>query len=193
MVRAPLMVLGGMVLAIMVNVQLALVLVITIPILVFFLIWAMKRAMRLFRSVQEKLDRVNGVMRENLLGMRLVKVFLRKNHERERFDAASDELRSKTVTSLRLIETTMPALTFVMNISTLLIIWLGSNYISNGNIQVGEVVAIVNYATRITASLAVFSWLITVVSRAKASSDRVNEIIDEEIDLVDTEQNRLFQ
>ena len=71
MVRAPLMVLGGMILALMVNVQLALIFVMTIPILVFFLIWAMKRAMRLFRSVQEKLDHVNGVMRENLMGMRV--------------------------------------------------------------------------------------------------------------------------
>ena len=185
MVRAPLMILGGMILALMINVQLALIFVIIIPILVFFLIWAMKRAMRLFRSVQDQLDRVNGVMRENLMGMRLIKVLLRKDHERKRFDAASDELKRKTVISLRLIETTMPALTFVMNVTTLVIIWLGSNYISSGNIQVGEVVAIVNYATRITASLAVFSWLITVVSRAKASSDRVNEIIDAEIDLLD--------
>lgn len=187
MVRAPLMVLGGTLLALMVNARLALVLVIAIPILVLFLSWAMKRAMRLFRSVQEKLDHVNGVMRENLMGMRLIKVFLRKDQEMGRFDRASDELKRKTVTSLRLIETTMPLLTLVMNGSILIIIWLGSSYISTGSIQVGEVVAIVNYATRITASLAVFSWLITVVSRAKASADRVNEIVDTKIDLLDTE------
>ena len=95
MARAPLMILGGVILALMVNVRLAFIFVITIPILVFFLVWAMKRAMRLFRSVQEKLDRVNGVMRENLMGMRLIKVFLRKDHERERFDTASDELNKK--------------------------------------------------------------------------------------------------
>ena len=67
--------------------------------------------------------------------------------------------------------------------SILIIVWLGSRFISTGDVQVGEVVAIVNYATRIMASLAVFSWLITVVSRAKASADRVNEIMDTEIDL----------
>ncbi len=189
MARAPLMVLGGVILALMVNVQLALVLVLIIPILLFFLVWAMKRTMRLFRSVQEKLDNVNGVMRENLMGMRLIKVFLRKDHEIDRFDTASDELKRKTVTSLRLIETTMPLFMFVMNGSILIIIWLGSSYISTGDIQVGEVVAIVNYATRITASLAVFSWLISVVSRAKASADRVNEIIDTEVDLLDTEED----
>ena len=111
--HVPLMVLGGAILALMVNARLALVLVIAIPILVFFLAWAMKRAMRLFRSVQEKLDHVNGVMRENLMGMRLIKVFLRKDHEVGRFDRASDELKRKTVTSLRLIETTIPLLTLL--------------------------------------------------------------------------------
>ena len=80
-----------------------------------------------------------------------------------------------------------------MNGSILIIIWLGSSYISTGSIQVGEVVAIVNYATRITASLAVFSWLITVVSRAKASADRVNEMVDTKIDLLDTEDTVLLQ
>lgn len=183
MARAPLMVLGSMILALFVNFQLAFVLVITIPILVFFLVWAMKRAMRLFRSVQEKLDNVNSVMRENLVGMRLVKAFFRKNHEIKRFDMVSDELKGKTVTSLRLIETTIPMLLLVMNLSVLIIIWLGSNYISTGHIQVGEVVAIVNYATRITSSLAVLSWLITVISRAKASADRVTEIMDIDTDI----------
>lgn len=192
MARAPLLILGGVILALMVNIRLAIILVIVIPILLFFLVWAMKRAMRLFRSVQDRLDRVNGVMRENLMGMRLVKVFLRKDHERNRFDSASEELKHKTVSSLRLIETTMPALTFVMNASILIIIWLGSHYISRGDVQVGEVVAIVNYATRIMASLSVVSWLITVVSRAKASADRVNEILDTEIDLIDIEENVYF-
>ena len=86
----------------------------------------------------------------------------------------------------------MPALTFVMNVSTLIIVWLGSHFISTGDIKVGEVVAVVNYAARITASLAVLSWLITVVSRAKASSDRVNEIVDVEIDLLDMGENCPF-
>lgn len=183
MARAPLMVLGSMILALFVNFQLAFVLVITIPILVFFLVWAMKRAMRLFRSVQEKLDNVNSVLRENLVGMRLVKAFFRKNHEIKRFDMVSDELKEKTVTSLRLIETTIPMLLLIMNLSVLVIIWLGSNYISTGHIQVGEVVAIVNYATRITSSLAVLSWLITIISRAKASANRVNEIMDIDTDI----------
>lgn len=169
--------------AITVNLKLALVLVISIPILVFFLGWVMKRAAKLFRLVQIKLDNVNSVMRENLIGMRLIKAFLRKDHEIHRFSGANDELKRNTVNSLRLIETTMPILMLVMNVAILVILWFGSGFISSGDIKVGEVVAIVNYATRIAGSLSVFSWLIMVLSRAKASADRVTEIFDTPIDL----------
>ncbi|MFJ8246528.1 ABC transporter ATP-binding protein [Peribacillus asahii] len=188
MLRAPLMVIGGVVMALFVHVQLALILVIMIPVLVFFLVWMMRRAMRLFKGVQERLDQVNGVIRENLMGMRVIKVFLRKDHEVKRFATASDELKEKTTVSLRFIETTIPVLMLVMNGGILFIIWLGSEYISTGDIQVGEVVAIVNYAMRITASLSILSWLMTVVARAKASADRVNDIVDTEIDLLDAKE-----
>jgi len=188
MLRAPQMVIGGVVMALFVHVQLALILVIMIPVLVFFLVWMMKRAMRLFKGVQERLDQVNGVIRENLMGTRVIKVFLRKDHEVKRFAAASDELKEKTTASLRFIETTMPVLMLIMNGGILFIIWLGSEYISTGDIQVGEVVAIVNYAMRITTSLSILSWLMTVVARAKASADRVNDIVDTEIDLLDAKE-----
>ncbi|MFF2500781.1 ABC transporter ATP-binding protein [Peribacillus sp. NPDC058075] len=183
MARAPLIVIGGAIMAIAVDLKLSLVLVISIPVLVFFLRWVMKRAAKLFKLVQKKLDNVNGVMRENLIGMRLIKAFLRKEHEIGRFDDANEELKRKTVTSLRLIETTMPVLMLVMNVAILIILWLGSEFITTGDIQVGEVVAIVNYATRIAASLSVFSWLIMVISRAKASAERVTEIFETPIDI----------
>ncbi|CAN7473100.1 ABC transporter ATP-binding protein [Peribacillus frigoritolerans] len=183
MARAPLIVIGGAIMAIAVDLKLSLVLVISIPVLVFFLGWVMKRAAKLFKLVQKKLDNVNGVMRENLIGIRLIKAFLRKEHEIGRFDDANEELKRKTVSSLRLIETTMPVLMLVMNVAILIILWLGSEFITTGDIQVGEVVAIVNYATRIAASLSVFSWLIMVISRAKASTERVTEIFETPIDI----------
>ena len=183
MARAPLIVLGGTIMAITVNLKLSLVLIISIPVLVLFLGWVMKHAAKLFRLVQKRLDNVNSVMRENLIGMRLIKAFLRKDHEIGRFDGANDELKKKTVQSLRLIETTMPVLMLVMNVAILVVLWFGSGFISTGDIQVGEVVAIVNYATRIAGSLSVFSWLIMVLSRAKASADRVTEIFETPIDL----------
>ena len=183
MARAPLIVIGGAIMAITVDLKLSLVLVISIPVLVFFLRWVMKRAATLFQLVQNKLDNVNGVMRENLIGIRLIKAFLRKAHQIGRFDDANEELKRKTVTSLRLIETTMPVLMLVMNVAILIILWLGSEFITTGDIQVGEVVAIVNYATRIAASLSVFSWLIMVISRANASAERLTEIFETSIDI----------
>ncbi|MDQ0219131.1 ABC transporter ATP-binding protein [Peribacillus cavernae] len=187
MMRAPLLIIGGTIMALVVNVTLALVLLFSIPVLLFFLVWIMGKAGKRFKAVQERLDQVNIVMRENLMGMRLIKAFLRKDFEINRFQDVNEQLKRKTVSSLRLIETTMPILLLVMNISTIFILWFGNRYIAAGDIKVGEVVAIVNYATRITASFSVFSWLIMVFSRARASSQRINEVFDTEINLLDSE------
>ncbi|RFU69502.1 ABC transporter ATP-binding protein [Bacillus sp. V59.32b] len=186
MLRAPLLVIGGTIMALLVNFRLSFILLVSIPIIIFFLIWIMNRAGKLFKSVQEKLDHVNGVMRENLTGMRLIKAFLRKEYEINRFENASEQLKKKMVASFRLIETTMPILLLVMNLSIIIILWFGREQIAAGDMNVGELVAIINYATRITASFSMFSWLIMALSRARASSQRINEVFDTEVDLLDS-------
>lgn len=186
MLRAPLLVIGGTIMALIVNFRLSFILLVSIPIVIFFLVWIMNKAGKLFKSVQERLDQVNVVMRENLTGMRLIKAFLKKDFEIRRFRNASGQLQKKMVASFRLIETTMPILLLVMNLSIIIILWFGSGRIAAGNMNVGEVVAIINYATRITASFSMFSWLIMALSRARASSQRINEVFDTEIDLLDS-------
>lgn len=178
MMRAPLLVIGGVSMAFMVNVKLALILVVVIPFLILFLQWAFTKAGKLFRSVQGKLDKVNSIMRENLTGMRLIKVFLRSSYEAKRFEQANDELMKRTVSALRLIEFTMPFLLMVMNLSILGVLWFGSIQINAGEVKVGEVVAIVNYGTRIASALSVFSMIILVFSRAKASGQRILEVLE---------------
>ncbi|MGD6776890.1 ABC transporter ATP-binding protein [Sutcliffiella horikoshii] len=185
MLRAPLLVVGGVIMALIVNWQLALFLVIGVPVLFIFLVWVMKKGGALFKAVQEKLDGVNNVMRENLGGIRLIKAFLRKKHEIKRFGNASEELKDQTVAALRLMEITMPILLLIMNGSILAVLWFGTIGVSNGGAQVGEVVAIVNYATRITGALSIFSFIIMAFARAKASAHRITDVLDEEIDLVD--------
>ncbi|CAG9623714.1 ABC transporter ATP-binding protein [Sutcliffiella rhizosphaerae] len=185
MLRAPLLVIGGVVMAVIVNWQLALFLVAGVPVLFFFLLWVMKKGGKLFKSVQEKLDGVNNVMRENLGGIRLIKAFLRKDHEIKRFGNATGKLKDETVTALRLMEVTMPILLLIMNGSILAVLWFGSNGVNNGGAQVGEVVAIVNYATRITGALSIFSFIIMAFARAKASAHRITDVLEEEVDLVD--------
>jgi ATP-binding cassette, subfamily B, multidrug efflux pump len=187
MLRAPLLLAGGVIMSLIVNWKLALVLVVILPFLLFFLKRVLQTAGSMFRDVQDKLDGVNRVMRENLMGMRLIKAFLRRDFEKNRFEQASGELKEKTVSSLRLIEVSIPVLLFVMNIGILFILWFGSRQVSMGSIEVGEVVAIVNYSFRISSVLTIISFIIMAFSRAKASAQRIGEVLDTEIDLVESQ------
>jgi ATP-binding cassette subfamily B multidrug efflux pump len=187
MLRAPLIVIGGLIMALIVNVKLALILVLIIPILIIFLLWVMKKGGRLFSAVQKMLDGVNSVMRENLTGIRLIKAFLRRDHEVKRFSYANDNLKDRTVSALRLMELTMPVLLLVMNVGILCVLWFGTLDVSTGNATIGEVVAIINYSTRITGAISILSWIIMAFSRAKASSERVKDVLDADIDLNESE------
>ena len=188
MLRAPLMVIGGAIMALLVNVKLALFFIIVIPILILFLIWVMNKGGRFFRSVQGKLDTVNRVMQENLIAMRLIKALLRAPFENQRFTNAAQELKNKTVSAFRLMETTMPILLLVMNLSIVGILALGHYQINQGVIKVGEVVAIVNYGTRITGAFTPLSFIIMAFSRARASARRLLDVFNTLIDLKDSEQ-----
>jgi ATP-binding cassette, subfamily B, multidrug efflux pump len=189
MMRAPLLIIGGLIMAFVVDVKLALILSAVAPFLFLFLFWVMGKGGALFKAVQEKLDSVNSVMQENLTGIRLIKAFVRRNHEVKRFTHTNEDLRDGTVKALRLMEVTMPVLLFIMNLSILGVLWFGSIQVNAGDVKVGEVVAIVNYATRITAAFSIFSWIIMAFSRARASANRVTEVLDTEVDLTDRQES----
>lgn len=183
--RAPLMVLGGVVMALFINAKLALILIAVVPLLIWLLMWVMKMSSRLFRYVQQSVDSVNNVMQENLSGIRIIKAFLRRNHEVDRFDQASEVLKVRTVSALRTVELTMPVVLLLMNLSVIVILKFGSKEVDLGLASVGEVVAVINYAIRVTTALSVTSWIITALSRGKASLDRVSEVLDINEDFVD--------
>ncbi|MBS4176758.1 ABC transporter ATP-binding protein [Lederbergia citrea] len=187
--RAPLLIIGGATMALFVNVKLALFLVFPIPILVVLLIWMMQRSGKLFRFVQDKLDKVNNVMQENLTGMRLIKAFIRKKFEEKRFNKANQELRDETVKALRLVELIGPILLFVMNIGILLILWFGAIEVNQKGMNVGEVVAIVNYGFRITSALSILTWITMAFSRGRASSQRISEVLATDVDLTNTAES----
>ncbi|KON89711.1 ABC transporter ATP-binding protein [Sporosarcina globispora] len=190
MMRAPLLIIGGLIMAFVVNVKLALFLSAAAPFLFLFLYWVMGKGGELFKAVQEKLDSVNSVMQENLTGIRLIKAFVRRNHEVKRFTRTNEDLRGGTVKALRLMEVTMPVLLLIMNLSILGVLWFGGIQVNTGEVKVGEVVAIVNYATRITAAFSIFSWIIMAFSRARASSNRVAEVLETDVDLTDRSESR---
>jgi len=178
MVRAPLMVVGGVIMAFVINAKLALIFLVTVPLLIIFLIWVLKKSSKMFESVQGRVDTVNRVMQENLAGMRLVKAFLRRDYEEGRFMKANQGLATMTRKTFRFVETSMPILLFVMNLSLIFILWFGNIQSVAGETDVGDVVAIVNYALRITMSISMFSFIILAFSRMKASSERLREVLD---------------
>ncbi len=180
MLRMPLLVIGSSIMALIVNVKLGLLLVVGVPILLLFVMAIMKRAAALFERVQRRLDTVNNVMQENLTGMRLIRVFVRKQHERRRFEQHSSELMNDTVSALRLTETTMPFILFIMNASIIAVLWFGHRDILTGSASVGEVVAIINYSMRTMGALSAFSMIVASFSRARASAGRMDEVLTAE-------------
>lgn len=190
MTKAPLIVIGGVVMAFIVNARLALIFLITVPLLVVFILWVLKVASRMFDKVQSRVDNVNRVMQENLAGMRLIKAFLRRNHEEERFTKANSDLATMTRSTFRFIEASMPILLFVMNLSLIFILWYGNALAVTGQTSVGDVVAIVNYALRVAMAISMFTFIILAFSRAKASAERLDQVLRVNVDLVDYQDAR---
>ncbi|MGB3262216.1 ABC transporter ATP-binding protein [Paenisporosarcina sp.] len=177
MLRAPLLVLGSVIMAFIVNAYLAMFLVIGAPFLLIFLYIMVKKGVSYFALVQVRLDRVNRVLQENLQAVRLVKAYLRGTFESSRFEKVSNLLKMDTVKALRIMEIILPLLLLVMNISLLAVLWFGAREIQWNNAQIGELVAIVNYAMRMTGAFSMFAFIIMAFARAKASAERMEEVL----------------
>lgn len=177
MTRIPLVVIGSVIMALVVHIKLGLLLTVTLPFLVIFMIWLMRRASELFRNVQSRLDGVNGVIQENLTGIRLIRVFVRMGHEIGRFATFSGELMRSTIAALRLTETSTPFIMIIVNAGILAVLWFGRIEISTGDATLGQTVAVINYSLRTMGALSALSWIMVSFSRARASSGRVTEVM----------------
>ncbi|MGO4699551.1 ABC transporter ATP-binding protein [Paenibacillus sp. 2TAB26] len=186
MLRAPLLVIGSIIMAFIVQPKLAIWLAAVIPFLGVFLLWVLKKGEKLFRSVQKQLDQVNSVMQQNLIGMRIVRVFVRMKHESKRFAFSSEQLMDRTVSALRLTEVTMPIVLLFMNAIVIAVLWFGRIELDRNGATVGEVVAILNYAMRTIGALSIMSMIVVNFSRARASAQRIEEVVLTDIDLTDT-------
>ncbi|MBA2175032.1 ABC transporter ATP-binding protein [Halobacillus locisalis] len=178
--RAPLFIIFALIMAFTIDVQLATILVVAVPVFLLFLFFILTKGVRLFNAVQTRIDRVNTVIRENLTGIRLIKGFNRGAHEERRFYDVNDSLMEKNKRALWLMEVAMPVVMLGVNIIILVILWLGASRLQEQSIQPGEVVAIINYATRIMFTFSIFTFLIMVFSRGHASATRIGEVLDEE-------------
>lgn len=177
MMRAPLVVIGSLIMAFYVNPSLAVYLVIGVPILVLFMYFMVKKSISQFAMVQRRVDRVNRLIQENLQAMRLVKAYLRGLYEASRFEKIANALKKDTSNALRLMEYIQPILLIVMNLAMLAVLWFGAVQIQKGQTQIGDIAAIINYTMRMTGSFSMFAFIIMLFSRAKASATRMEEIL----------------
>ncbi|ADQ39637.1 ABC transporter related protein [Caldicellulosiruptor acetigenus I77R1B] len=182
-VRAPLLFIGGLVMAVLINPKLSIILFIAIPFVVLVFYFMVKKSFPLFSSLQKRIDRVNAVMRENLLGARVVKAFVRHEHEKSRFLKANQDLLDISFQAFGLIVVTMPLFMLVMNMSMVGVVWFGSIQIKAANMQVGELMAFINYTTQILFSLMMIGNIFLFITRASASAERINEVLNCEIDI----------
>ena len=183
--RAPGMFLGALIMAFMMNRQLAVIILIVIPVLLTAIILILKTAFPRFGEMQRRLDRLNSGIQESLTNVRVVKSFVREAHEIEKFSRLNRDLKESSLRALRIVITTMPVMMFAMNVTTLAVVWYGGNIIIAGKMPVGDLTAFTTYIVQILMSLMMLSMVFLQSSRASASMKRINEIFDTEINLTD--------
>lgn len=187
MLRAPGMLIGALIMAFAMNPELAAVLIVIIPLLIIALMLIMKTAFPRFNIMQKKIDNVNSVVQENITNVRVVKSFVRESHEVGKFDAANSDLKDNSMSAFKIVILTQPVMTLAMNITTILVVWLGGKQILGGSMPIGELTAFTTYVVQILMSLMFVSMIMIMGSRALASSARIKEVLNTEIDLNDDE------
>lgn len=184
-VAAPIMCIGGVIMAVSKDAKLSWVLVVAVPVLAAAIIVIATRTLPLFRAMQAKIDKINLVLRENLTGIRVIRAFNRVDYEKRRFDAANQELTSTAIRVNRIMAAMMPVMMLVMNFTTIAIIWFGGIRIDNGEMQVGALMAFLQYAMQIMFSLLMVSILFVMIPRAFASAERIAQVLEIEPEIKD--------
>lgn len=177
MVLAPVTAIGGVIMAIRENVQLSSLLLVTVPLMLIVIGLMIAKAVPLFRVMQVKIDAVNGVLRENLTGIRVIRAFVRTQHEQERFAVANDDLTQTTLKVTRLFALIFPTLMLIMNLAIVATIWFGGHLIDDGSMPIGNLFAFQAYIMQILFSVMMAVMTMMMVPRAAASADRIREVL----------------
>ncbi|MGD1993357.1 MAG: ABC transporter ATP-binding protein [Anaerolineae bacterium] len=176
--RAPLWMLGSIVMLILTSARLALLMAVLAPVILALVWFFATRARPLFRTVQERLDRLNQVLQENLAGVRVVKAFVRAEHEKERFERANRDLTEQNARVMRLLATLLPTMILILNLGIVGVIWFGGNLTNAGEMTVGEIVASINYLSYSLFPMLMMGMMIGPLSAADASAGRIWEVLD---------------
>ncbi|WAH37737.1 ABC transporter ATP-binding protein [Alicyclobacillus dauci] len=187
MIMAPLNFIGGILMAVYTDARLSLVIVVMVPLLAIAIFAIFSRATVLFKSLQVKIDKLNRVLRENLTGIRVIRSFNRVDFEKRRFDDANLDLTSTTTRVQKIMATLMPLLMLIINFSTLAIIWFAGIRINNGLMQVGSLIAFIQYVMQLLFSIMMVSMMFFMIPRASASAARINEVLEKVPEIADRE------
>lgn len=185
MVTAPLMVIGGLIMALSTNLELSVILVISIPVLVGVIAFVASKGMPLFKSMQVKLDKLNLVLRENLTGIRVIRAFNKVPYEQKRFDEANSDLMQTSVKVNKIMAVLMPSMMIILNLTSVAIIWFGGIRIQAGAFEVGSLIAFIQYVMQIMMALVMVTMMFVLIPRAAASAERINEVLDTEFEIKD--------
>ena len=185
---APMTMIGGIIMALRLNVSLSAVVFVAIPVLLVFIGLIVRSAMPLFKAMQVRIDRVNLVTREVLSGIRVIRAFDRTRHEEERFAAANEDLTSTTLRVNRLFALMFPTVSIIMNLSTVAIMWFGGKQIADGDMPIGDLTAFLTYIIQILFSVIMATILFVMVPRAAASAERIQAVLDTTPSIVDPEE-----
>src|SRR5205823_6063035 len=184
-ITAPMMAIGGVILALSQDTQLAWVLVAVMPVMALVFGLIMRGAIPLSQAMQGKIDRLNLVLGEGLSGVRVIRAFDRGAHQRERFDQANLDLTNTAIAVNRLIAFLMPALIVMLNLTSVAIIWFGSHRIDQGAMQVGAMIASLQYSMQILFAVFMVTAMFVMLPRASAAAARINEVLDVAPEIVD--------
>ena len=185
MLRAPGMLIGALIMAFVMNAELAIIVLIVIPILVGAITILIKVAFPKFKIMQKKLDALNSNIQEMLTNVRVIKSFVRGDYEEKKFAASNEDLKQTSLGAFKTIIMVMPLMMLMMNATTLAVVWFGGKQIIVGNMQVGDLTAFTTYIVQILMSLMMLAMVILQSSRALASLSRIREILDTDVDLND--------
>jgi ATP-binding cassette subfamily B protein len=185
MVYAPIMCIGGIIMAVSKDQGLTLILAVVLPIMLGFIAIIASLIVPLFKSMQAKLDKVNLVLRENLTGIRVIRAFNRLNSENKRFREANRDLTDTSIKVNKIMAAMQPFMIVIMNFTSIAIIWFGGLRISQNNMQLGDMMAFLQYAMQIMFSIIMVTIMYVMVPRAQASAVRINEVLDMEPEIVD--------
>jgi ATP-binding cassette, subfamily B, multidrug efflux pump len=178
MASAPMLAVGGVIMALYENAKLSLLLVVVIPLMALVIGSLLYFAVPLFRSLQVKIDRINQVLREQIIGVRVIRAFVRGRYEQERFEVANQDLTATGLKVTRIFALAMPSIMLILNISSVAVIWFGGHLVDDGSMPIGNLLAFLNYLMLILMAVMMASMMSIMVPRASACAERINEVID---------------